>query len=430
MNLLNWLPIPVFLFLVYLLWRSVKGSRQDLVFWSALGFKLGCGLAFGWLYRNYLGLGDTWYHHEITIQVTDLAKADATAYLRFLFLDDVGVLQLPWKPFYNSFFFLKPTSLLYLLSGNSYWWASFFLSLFSFWGCWFLVQRLRRYFPDYGFAATVAFLFFPSVVFWTSGFSKDSLFMGSMCFTIGLVLQLARREGGNSWQQFLLLIVCIWLFWRVKFFLAAVLLVLLSTYVVVQELARRIHWLHAKASQVVTYFLLLSLGAFLASFLHPTFTLNFFLKHLLYNYNNLLAISDPAKPILHLAYLEPTLWSVLVNAPQALWQMLFRPFVWEPAPLFYKLAAVENLGLLVLVLAAVIHQAVTRRLPKLPSFVAVLLLFFVLAGVLVALPTPNLGSLFRYRAPLLPFFLLVIIAWGPLPGWWQKWTGSTAKDKG
>ncbi|KAA3439480.1 hypothetical protein [Rufibacter hautae] len=155
----------------------------------------------------------------------------------------------------------------------------------------------------------------------------------------------------------------------------------------------------------------------MASFAHPTFNLDFFVEHILWNYRNIVAASDSASPLLSFPDLQPTLWSVAAHAPSAVFQMLTRPFLWEPAPLFYKLVGLENLVLGLLILLTIVHLLRQRHLPALPSFLAVLLVFFFISAVLITLPTPNLGSLHRYRAPLLPFFYLLIIAWGPVPGW-------------
>ncbi|WP_125077625.1 hypothetical protein [Rufibacter latericius] len=159
----------------------------------------------------------------------------------------------------------------------------------------------------------------------------------------------------------------------------------------------------------------------MASFTHPTFNLGFFVEHILWNYRNIVAASDPASPLLSFPDLQPTLWSVAAHAPSAIFQMLTRPFIWESAPFFYKLMAVENLLLLLLTLLTVVHLVRRRQVPAVPSFLAVLLVFFCVSAVLVTLPTPNLGSLHRYRAPLLPFLFMVVLAWGPVPGWLHQW---------
>ncbi|WP_205503669.1 hypothetical protein [Rufibacter psychrotolerans] len=421
-QLADWLHLPVFFLLVYLLWQPVRGKGLGLVFWSALLFKLGCGVVLGWIYLNYLDEGgDTWTSHTATLKVVEAATQNPSWYLRFLFFNDVTDTGIGWSTYSNSLFFLKPLSLFYFLTNSSYWWSGAYLSLFSFWGCWFLVQKLGEYFPQFRMGALIAFLYFPSVVFWTSGVTKDALFMGSLCLTVGLFLQLYKAtKVAESWRPLLWLFPCIWLLWRIKFFLAAVVLVLLTTFLAVKWLVNRVEWLRPTARQCMVWLGLLVIGAFIASFAHPTFKLDFFVRHILWNYHNLLAITDLSKPHLAFPHLQPTVVSVVLHAPSAVFQMLCRPFIWEPAPLLYKLMAVESLVLVLVVLLCVFQLVKTRRLPQLPSFLAALLVFFIISAVLVTLPTPNLGSLHRYRAPLLPFFLLVVISWGPIPHWIKR----------
>lgn len=391
------------------------------VFWSALFFKLCCGILLGALYLHYLGLRDTWKFHAVTLDIVELARQKPSWFVHFLCFNDVSEVFIKWKEASNSFFFLKLLSLLYLLTNDSYWWSGAYLSLFSFFGCWFLVQQVRRYFPAYGHAAVLAFLFFPSMVFWTSGVLKDSLFMGSLCLTIGLLLQLYRATAfSEAAKKILLLLPCMYLLWRVKFFLAAVLLVVTSAYLLSKWVSRQLPWLQMKGRFWMAWLGILGSGAFIMSFAHPTFNTSFFARHILWNAKSIITNSDPGKPLIMFPDLQPTLLSVIEHAPEALLQMLFRPYLWETAPVFYKMVAMENLFLLLLMLLSAIHIIRRKEIPALPAFLGILLVFFCISAVLVTLPTPNIGSLHRYRSSLLPFFLLVVLAWGPLPGALRK----------
>ncbi|MBC3539936.1 hypothetical protein ACFSC6_04915 [Rufibacter sediminis] len=429
MNLLNWLHLPVFFLFVYLLWTQARQTPAlRPFFWPALFLKLSAGILIGIIYRHYFSGGDTWEYHAQTIKVVQTSRQDPEQYLRLLVFNEKGEIPIgfsKWADYSNSFFFIKLLSLFYFLTGNSYWFSGLYLSLFSFWGGWFLVAKVQTYYSRYGIAAAIAFLFFPSVVFWTSGVSKDSVFMGSLCLTVGLLLRLYKSaKPTEGVTNFLLLLPCVYLLWRIKFFLAAVLLVLVGALLLAKWLARCIPLFRSASRQGLLWLGMLGIGAFVASFAHPTFNLNFFARHILWNYRNLTAKTDITKPHLEFPDLQPDLFSVLFHAPEAVMQMLFRPYVWEAAPLFYKAVAVENLFLVLLVLITLIYLIRKRKVPALPAFVAVLLVFFCISAVLVTLPTPNLGSLHRYRAPLLPFLFLVVLAWGPVPGWLQRWSKS------
>ncbi|AKQ46353.1 hypothetical protein TH63_13125 [Rufibacter radiotolerans] len=422
MNLLTRLHLPFFFLLVYLLWSQARQSQAlRRFFWPALFLKLVGGFLLGYIYLEYFGGGDMGLFHQQASAVNAAAQEDPNQYIRLLLFNELGDMPIGfsrWPGYSNSFFFVKLLSLLHFLTGSSFWGSGLYLSLFSFWGCWYLVDKLQRYFPEYSTAAVIAFLFFPSVVFWTGGVSKDSVFMGSLCLTIGLVLQLGQaKEKAVNLHNSILLLASIYLLWKIKFFLAAVVLVLLFSWLFMQWLTKQVKWLQPKGRQLLVWGMLLLTGGFVASFAHPTFNLDFFVQHIVWNYTNLLAKSDPTKPLLLLPGLDANVWSFIRYSPEAVFQMLFRPFVWEPTPLFYKLAGLENLLLLVLVSITIGYLLYQKRWPRLPGFLVVLLVFFFIGAVLVSLPTPNLGTLFRYRAPLLPFFLTVVLAWGP----WQKW---------
>ncbi|KAA6435583.1 hypothetical protein ACD591_01575 [Rufibacter glacialis] len=369
-------------------------------------------------------MGDTWTYQAEVLKVIAATKQEPEWFLRFLVLDDTSKVILEFREYSNSFFFLKPLALLYMLTGNSYWWSGVYLSLFSFWGCWFLVLQLRQYYPAFGSSAIISFLFFPSVVFWTSGVLKDSVLMGSLCLSVGLLLQLYHARSAPSVAlKVLLLLPCLYLFWRIKFFLAAVLVVLMGTFLLTKWATGQFPWVSSKTRQGILWASILLVGILVASFAHPAFTINFFVEHLVHNYRSLSQMTDPSNPVLSFPHLQPSLGSILWHAPSAILQILFRPFLWEPAPLFYKFMALENLFLQLLTATTVLYLLRRRQLPRLPSCLGVLLVFFFLSAVLVTLPTPNLGSLHRYRAPLLPFFLTVVLAWGPIPVWLDRVVG-------
>ena len=113
----------------------------------------------------------------------------------------------------------------------------------------------------------------------------------------------------------------------------------------------------------------------------------------------------------HLAYagLRPTVGSMARYFPFAAFQALARPWLGESAAPLYLAAALENLLLLALLLAAAVAVARGRpgRLP--PALVLALLLYCLLLAGLIGLSTPNLGTLHRYRAVVLPWLLWLLL---------------------
>ncbi|GAA4304931.1 hypothetical protein GCM10023183_18620 [Nibribacter koreensis] len=381
------------------------------------------GLALGYVYKEILGGGDTWSYHEITLNVLQETTQSPHDYIRFIFQNQVGDSLEIFREDSNSFFFVKLLSFLYLLTDNSYWWSSVYLSLFSFWGCWYLFLRIEERFQDFRIPAFIAFLFFPSIVFWTSGVSKDSLVMGAMCFLFGFTVQLINAQGVKEKLYYgLLFALASWLFWKVKFFLAVPAIVFLLAYLLVEFLANRFEVLNSLLRKAMLWVGMMVLGAVGAYFLQSDFTPDDLGFHVMLNYSKISAKTSPDLPQIVFPHLNASFTSILWHAPQAVVQMLVRPFIWESAPLFYKLIAVENLVILFIILMALVEIIKNRKMKPLPAFWWVLLCFFLTGAVLVALPTPNFGSLNRYRAPLLAIFLAIALAQGPWQRWWHRLT--------
>ena len=107
-------------------------------------------------------------------------------------------------------------------------------------------------------------------------------------------------------------------------------------------------------------------------------------------------------------HLEPTIWSVLKAAPIALTNATFRPFPWEIRSPFMALSGLENLILIVLLIAAIVGAYGRTHLLNSTWFVAISFALVIL--ILTGLVTPVLGAIVRYKVPALPFLACALLA--------------------
>ena len=176
-------------------WLWLKQSAQmRTIFWPALAVKLLAGLAVGWIYFYHYDQGDTityWYDGKL---VAERIVSDPLSALNFYW--DDGAFQ--WDGLINhrprSLFFVKISGLLALLCGGSYWMMALIISFCSFLGAWYLCVKAIYFFPDARLPAILAFLFYPSVVFWSSGLIKESLGLGALYFLSGILLMLINQR--------------------------------------------------------------------------------------------------------------------------------------------------------------------------------------------------------------------------------------------
>jgi len=307
-----------------------------------------------------------------------------------------------------------------LITGNSYWISALYFSLISFFASWNLFRVISKCLPGTRTAATIAFLFFPSIVFWSSGLVKETLALAGLYFIAALFIKVIQvpSEGRGvrplqavrrlTWWEWLLAILSFYVSWNLKYYWTALFMAVVITSVLFFFLHVRL--VIVNKYKVISWLLIFILLAVAVSLSHPNFYLSRFLEVLITNHNDFVAISKDSG-LIHYYNLSANWLSVLINSPWALISGLFRPFVWEATGASSWLAAIENLFLVVFTAALFFREKVesgnTLLLVSLLVYVSLLCIF-------LALSTPNLGTLSRYRVGLLPFFVFIISHRNPL----------------
>ncbi|SFH25319.1 hypothetical protein [Pontibacter chinhatensis] len=400
--------------LVWWLYRQAWTQKLRPYFWLALGLKLLLALTFAIFRYSYANSSDTHVYHAASLQLMEYAGQHPSAYLRLLFFNqfesEAFRASLPFSrfpDFTNSFYFVKLLSVLNLLTAGAYYLNNLYLSLFSFWGSLYLVSVLTRVLPKYKSAAVAAFLFFPSVVFWSTGVMKEPVMFGSMCWVVGAALQLAQGQKLSIWT-WLLLPLQVYVFIKIKLFYAGLLLPLLLAYVLVQRLKVYVKPLQSPRVQLLLLLALAGVVVLVVMWQRSVFNPDFILWNLERNYSTLLSRSQH-RPHINLHDLEPTLLSMLLHYPEAALSSIYRPFLGESWRLLYLLSGLENL-LLLLLTALAVASAFRNGASRRVALLHVLLLVFILcmAGV-TGLSTPNFGTLSRYRIVYLPFLVYLLL---------------------
>lgn len=310
----------------------------------------------------------------------------------------------------NTLFVIKILGLLNFASLGSAALNACYLSFLSFLGCWVLVQTLARLYPVAPVGAgVVAFLLWPSVVWWGSGVTKEALLLSSGAVLTALMLSKLYDNSLKTWRarlgSWLLLGLLAWLHLRLRYFFALPLLGCLLA-LAATTLATRRGWLPAGWRwQLLALLGGLGLaGLLVVAVGGEPVSKAFVTSQLWQNYQHGLATSV-GRP--HLVYtgLGPTLGSMAEHFLLAALQTLARPWLGESAAPLYVVAGLENLLLLGLLLRAAWYVARSRpgRLPA--GLVLALLLYCLVLAGLIGLSTPNLGTLHRYRAIVLPWLL-------------------------
>lgn len=393
--------------IVFLVWRTWYRELGHL-FWPGLLTRVLGGIALGLIYREYYGVGDTLVFFEDGSLLAALAREYPLRYIDFLFsgdLPDAIVAKLHVSD-PRSLFFEKFVSLLNLISGDNYWVSATYLSVLSFLSAWYLCSQLTKAFPAMGLAAYIAFLFFPSVVLWTSGLIKEALAASALFYLTGYFLRFWSGRIPRLFSLVPVIVACAVL-WNLKYYYAGVLLPVIFALIAYRSLRPMIAgW--SFASRFAVWFAMLLVPFILISFLHPNFHLQAVMDVIVGNSEAYRAFSAPEDQV-QFHELKPDVISILRNAPLALVSGLYRPFVWEAGNVLQFISGVENLLLLALSLAAARQIPAAMRSPD-RLLIFATLVYIALLCICLTLSTPNFGTLSRYRIGYLPYFVLLTLS--------------------
>ncbi len=384
--------------------------RHRPAFWAGLAARLLGGVAVGVVYHYHYGLGDTLLFFEEGAKLAQLAADNPAAYLVHLW---GGHVDSGGAPFYEprTAFFIKLVSVVSLVTFANYWAASLWFSFVAFLCAWRLTQGISTLLPEGRGAAYLAFLFFPSVVFWGSGLIKEALALAALLYLSATVLKIQARQNVR-WNEWLLSLVSVWVAWNLKYYWCLIFVAVAISLVAVQRLGDRYRWSVARSFTV--WVAVFGIVVMVASMAHPNFYPHRLFSVIVDNYHAFQRAGGPS--VVTYPHLHAHVWGVLSSAPLALVTGLFRPFVWEAHNALSTFSAIENFWLLAFVVS-VPYRQVWGNATRWRLMMVAVSAYVILLAVFLALSTPNLGTLVRYRVGFLPFFVFLLAFANP---WMRK----------
>ena len=349
------------------------------------------GAGVGLLYFYYYGYGDTLLYHYDAVKLNLHAFDDVVSYFHIVvfgdFPDEIIRNQFTSWNQPRVFLMVKIISILDFFTFRNYWVNSLYFSLFSFIGMWFLANTLSRINPNFSTASAIAFLFFPSIIFWSSGILKESIAMGSIGLLLGFGLNsIAQIQGGSSpfrdsplskgvrgmsnggsegvfryappiggALRFIVSLLCIWLIWKLKYYYLAVLMPLFLSYLIIELASKKVRYLKEKFTyKILAFCISVILLSTLATQIHWNLNFTRVMDVIVDNFYKTLEMSN-ANHCIAFENLQPTLKSFLMNSPKALFSSLFRPGIWEAGSFLQIIAGLENLLVLLLAILAIYY---------------------------------------------------------------------------
>lgn len=415
------------LHIVLLVWLSrrlylvFRKSPARLYYWPALLFKLAAGIAVGLLYFVYYGGGDTINYHEDASALAALATEKPGLYWSALLGDYPAGIQLHYLQQERALLTAKIFSPFYVLTANNYWLTACYISLIAFASLFFLVHRLVGFRPVLKKAAPLAFLFWPSFVFWTSGVLKESLAIICIAFIVASVLPyLLGKQEIIVTEAFIALLLFVPLFY-IKYYYAGLLAPVLGCLLLSVWAGRSFDL--RKSWTAVIFLLSLLAGGWLVTRLHPNMYAERFLAVWVENYYLMVNASAEGAYVSYHG-LEASWASVFRHAPRAIITGLYEPlFRFDPTNFLQLAAAAENIVLLALTILALLGWGLQQRF-QLSLLVVAVLLYVLLFALVMGIAAPNFGALIRYRISYQPFFTLIVLVGA---GLFLRWIQSKVK---
>lgn len=251
---------------------------------------------------------------------------------------------------------------------------------------------------------------FPSLIFWGSGLTKEVILIPALGFFFYYFDRIIYSEKLSIIQY-------------VIFALLVTLLLLLKGYVLILLLPCLMAFILSVKIKKIGPGILFSLVIFSVIFM--IFTISWLFPH--FNPINILAshqnsimqfsVLVNAGSIIHEVYLEPTIKSILLYSPRALFNVLFRPHLLESLNPVILLAALENMIIVLFILAMVFFAFKKKQLNNI-EYLGIW--FTLLLFVFIGLTTQVYGTLVRFKIPALPLLWLSFISIVPVEK--LKWT--------
>ena len=310
----------------------------------------------------------------------------------------------------NAMFVPRIFAPLMLLTYKSFILSTIIAALIGFSGLWKLYIVFCKLYPGMEKKFAIAILYFPSVLFWSSGILKDTLTVAALGWIV------------YSFYNFAILHK-----FKLKYILAviisAVVIINIKAYIFAALVPGLLVWLFFKQlssikSGVVKFFVAPVLGivviggfALLMSNLSDEMgaygDVDKSLEQAKIIQEDLKRAEQYGENYYDIGEFEATPAGVLSKAPIAIISGIFRPFIWEARNPFVLLAALESLFMMGVLIFAFYKGGIIKSFKSIfnDPMLIFAFSFALIFGFGVGLATANFGALVRYKIPMLPFFV-------------------------
>jgi len=428
-TIFDYLLLPVYLFLFYIIVKKISVKYPDAAvrkyFFASFYLHMFGAVAYALMVQYYYGYGDSFvFYYGGNFLNTQLLQDPGN--IKYFFKPaaevknwfDFEVGDMNYAGYFgiaSNLFIMKISALLSLISFNKYLIITLFFGFFSFAGLW----RLFLIFKDINEDKEVkvlawAILFVPSVWFWGSGLIKDSICIGSIGLIIYYLYKLFIKKQ-FSIKSIIGLVILGYIVLIIKSYIIIALAVGLSVFIFYK-------FLTPFKNIVIRAFII---SVFLFTVLIIAFVTNFSdqlqllaqesmvqVDEFKRNYNAANNEDDRSRGSLEMKEIDLSLGGMIAQSPVAIFNCLYRPFIWESRKVFILFSAFESLLLLLSTLYVMFKLKFLgffREIFKNP-FILVSFIIAIFFALIIGFTTYNFGTIARYRIILMPFYFFALVS--------------------
>ncbi|MFM7724961.1 MAG: hypothetical protein ACKO7O_09245 [Bacteroidota bacterium] len=397
-------------------------SSEDLkpFFYYGWLFKVGFAALFAFIYLYVLGGGDINAYWSGASCLAELFYTDPSAYFSELLHTErsFGITHhfnslTGYPPGWiwreeEAWFSSKLISLFAIVTLKGFWSTTLLISTVGFWVVWIFSVRLNQ--QEYFARNTIlaALFFMPSVSFWCSGISKDSLTFSFSVFTVLLFFNLLKWRNSRALLGILLVVFSLYIVFSLRHYLAYALIVPFF-----------LAWISRFGKRFTNRPLLLwmfRLSVYLLVFVSLVLVVNSSKTQELIAEANVTKSDFSSNPIYSGAKYEmPSTdgapLEILTIFPLAIATALFRPTFLDGVSASFIINQLESLILIFLLLRFLFRKNLAQQLSKIirDEFLLYALIFILLVSFMAGYSSILFGVLVRIRSVALPFLILLLL---------------------
>lgn len=421
-SILELLMLPLFILILFICAKfyeisKLKKSSNGYYNFFSLGLlaKLLGGTSFALIYIYYYGGGDTTSYHKGGLAFTNLFWQDINLFIKVYFSEPSKELytlfnsETKYPPSYmyydlKTLFVIKFITPLMIVTNKSYLYTTILMSIISYSGGWKIYKLFNFLFKNSNLYIALSFLFFPSILFWGSGISKDSITLMASSWLIYELFSISFNRK-KLIIRFLIIIIAVYIILGIKPYIVYALFPAFFLWFVLNYIN--------KSNSLFIKFILVNI------------TLVIFALGLYFSFNEVLMeiesmLTEAAikqydlkqdyygGSSFDIGTFEPNIMSALSKFPIAVYYGIFGPLLWDAENIVVFISALENTILLILFIRLLLKMNLISIYKKIKeNNILVFFIFYsIMFSFLVGLSTANFGALVRFKIPYLSYILI------------------------